>query len=188
MKIPNWQIGAIVLFGANVMCAPSFGQDPFGFDTPTLPASDGDAAGSNSNTESTSNGTSLGITVEPDERNAVVLSLRSNPPKTSKDLGRALLLMTRIGRWDEAAYWLEQADKFGINEATASQMISTAGTQTLLRLLSPDTNITAPQRGEACSKRQGSREQQQSGTRSRLSELAGSGELRCCCVSEPCAF
>ena len=84
----------------------------------------------------------IGKRFDPNERSAVVLSLRSNPPRTLPELARAIQLMARIRRWDEVGHWLDEAVKFGLNEANATQMVQAAGTQTFLQLTSPGASIS----------------------------------------------
>ncbi|MCY2986156.1 MAG: hypothetical protein NTY15_21210 [Planctomycetota bacterium] len=90
-----------------------------------------------------------GYRPDPDERSAVVLSFRSNPPKTAKELARAIQLMARIRRWDEVGHWLDEAVKLGLNESNAAQMVQTAGTQTFLQLMGLESNLSDLRRANA---------------------------------------
>jgi hypothetical protein len=49
-----------------------------------------------------------GAFVDSNETNAVVRSLRANPPTTPREIAQAVGLMTRIRRWDETARWLDK--------------------------------------------------------------------------------
>ena len=90
-----------------------------------------------------------GYRPDPNERSAVVLSFRSNPPKTAKELARAIQLMARIRRWDEVGHWLDEAVKLGLNESNAEQMVRTAGTQTFLQLIGLESNLSELRRTNA---------------------------------------
>ncbi len=90
-----------------------------------------------------------GYRPDPNERSAVVLSFRSNPPKTAKELARAIQLMARIRRWDEVGHWLDEAVKLGLNESNAAQMVQTAGTQTFLQLMGLESNLSETRRTNA---------------------------------------
>ena len=90
-----------------------------------------------------------GYRPDPSERSAVVLSFRSNPPKTAKELARAIQLMARIRRWDEVGHWLDEAVKLGLNESNAAQMVQTAGTQTFLQLMGLESNLSESRRTSA---------------------------------------
>lgn len=86
---------------------------------------------------------------DPNEMNAVVLSLKAHPPKTPAEFARAIQLMVRIQRWEEAGRWLDQAAKLGLDESLATQMIRTAGTQTFATLVSPDSKLTMAEKSTA---------------------------------------
>jgi hypothetical protein len=81
------------------------------------------------------------------ERSAVVRTLRSTPPKNHEELARAVMLMTRIRRWDEVGHWLDEIAKRGVNEASAVQMTQVVGSQPFVQLLAPDVAISDAQRG-----------------------------------------
>jgi CheY-like chemotaxis protein len=83
------------------------------------------------------------------ERSAVVQSLRASPPKSPAELARAVHLMSRIRRWDEVRHWLDQVAKLTMNEATAVQMVQTTGSQTWMRLLGAEAELTDAQRALA---------------------------------------
>ena len=83
------------------------------------------------------------------EQNSVVLSLRFHPPRSAPELARAIQLMVRIKRWDEVGYWLDEAVKLGLSEATATQMVKTAGTQTFMQLTSLDANLSESRKSNA---------------------------------------
>ncbi len=91
----------------------------------------------------------VGKRFDPNERSAVVLSLRSNPPRTASELARAIQLLARIRRWDEVGNWLDEAVKLGLNETNATQMVQAAGTQTFLQLTSPEARLSAPRKANA---------------------------------------
>ena len=80
--------------------------------------------------------------IDPNERSAVVLSLRSTPPRTVSELARAIQLMARIHRWDEVGHWLDEAVKLGLNEANATKMVQIAGTHTFLQLTGLETGLS----------------------------------------------
>ena len=90
-----------------------------------------------------------GYRPDPNERSAVVLSFRSNPPRTAKELARAIQLMARIRRWDEVGHWLDEAVKLGLSESNAAQMVETAGTQTFLQLIGLESNLSELRRANA---------------------------------------
>ncbi len=96
-----------------------------------------------------SKGSDRAASLAPNERSAVVLSVRSNPPRTPSELARAIQLMTRIRRWDEVGHWLDEAVKLGLNEANATKMVQTAGTQTFLQLTSLDAGLSDLRRANA---------------------------------------
>ncbi len=87
--------------------------------------------------------------LDPNERSAVVLSVRSNPPRTPSELARAIQLMTRIRRWDEVGHWLDEAVKLGLNEANTTKMVQTAGTQTFLQLTGVEAGLSDLRRANA---------------------------------------
>jgi CheY-like chemotaxis protein len=72
--------------------------------------------------------------MSPNEKSAVVKTLRANPPKSAKDLARAIQLTSRIRRWDEVNYWMDQINKAGVNEDSATQMVQSVGSETFLSL------------------------------------------------------
>ncbi len=135
----------ILLTLALVLPSIARSQDPFL--TNDLGVGDPDNAtnanGENGRTQS------LGSRFDPKEKSAVVLSLRSNPPRTLPELARAIQLMARIRRWDEVGYWLDEAVKLGLNEANATQMVQAAGTQTFLQLISPGVTLSDSRKANA---------------------------------------
>ena len=84
--------------------------------------------------------------LNPNERSAVVRSIRSSMPSTATELARAIQLMTKIRRWDEVQHWLDEVARLGIDETKATQMVQTAGTQTFLNLMQADVEISASHR------------------------------------------
>lgn len=93
-------------------------QDPFG-DLGSGPATSPAAAPKSSDSS-----------IDSNETNAVVRSLKANPPSTPKDLAQAIGLMTRIRRWDEAARWLDKLGQQPIDGATAVDVLRSAGPRT----------------------------------------------------------
>lgn len=96
------------------------GQDPFGDPgfgtTPTITP--------------TANPSSRSA-LDPNETNAVVRSLRANPPTTPKELGKALDWMTRIRRWDEAGAWLDEIAKLPLDGPSAIEILQSAGARAI---------------------------------------------------------
>lgn len=92
-------------------------QDPFGED----PIGGGTVA------PQTSNNPSSRSPIDPNETNAVVRSLRANPPTTAKELGKAIDWMTRIRRWDETGHWLDTISKTELNGPMAIEILQSAG-------------------------------------------------------------
>jgi len=84
--------------------------------------------------------------LNPNERSAVVRSIRSSMPSTATELAHAIQLMTKIRRWDEVQHWLDEVVRLGIDETKATQMVQTAGTQTFLSLMQADVEISASHR------------------------------------------
>jgi CheY-like chemotaxis protein len=97
-----------------------YGQDPFGDPgfgtnpslTPAAPPSTRSA-------------------LDPNETNAVVRSLRGNPPTTPKEFGKALDWMTRIRRWDEAGAWLDEIAKLPLDGPSAIEILQSAGARAI---------------------------------------------------------
>jgi CheY-like chemotaxis protein len=95
----------------------------------------------------TATGPSVSGQARPSEQNAVVRSLRSNPPKSAVELAKAVQLMSRIRRWEEVGHWLDQLIPLGSNQATATQVVQSIGSQVFLELLNPEVaDITDKQR------------------------------------------
>ncbi len=69
--------------------------------------------------------------LDPNETNAVVRSLRANPPTTPKELGKALDWMTRIRRWDEAGAWLDEIAKLPLDGPSAIEILQSAGARAI---------------------------------------------------------
>ena len=84
--------------------------------------------------------------LNPNERSAVVRSIRSSMPSTATELARDIQLMKKIRRWDEVQHWLDEVARLGIDETKATQMVQTAGTQTFLNLMQADVEISASHR------------------------------------------
>ncbi len=129
-----------ILVFATVQTAFAKTQDPFAV---------GEAEPDDVPRNVASKGSDRAASLDPNERSAVVLSVRSNPPRTVSELARAIQLMSRIRRWDEVGHWLDEAVKLGLNEANATKMVQTAGTQTFLQLISLDAGLSDLRRSNA---------------------------------------
>ncbi|MFM8572800.1 MAG: hypothetical protein ACKOAU_14495, partial [Pirellula sp.] len=68
-----------------------------------------------------------GAFVDSNETNAVVRSLRANPPTTPREIAQAVGLMTRIRRWDETARWLDKLAEQPIDGPTSIEVLRVAG-------------------------------------------------------------
>jgi CheY-like chemotaxis protein len=133
----------VVAVAAYVSCPSVYSQDDDIFGAG--PADDSNIAAEAA--PATVTGTTAPGQLPPGERNVVVQSLRSNPPKTAVELAKAVQLMSRIRRWDEVGYWLDRLIPLGSNQATAAQMVQSIGSQVFLDLLNPDVaDITDKQR------------------------------------------
>ncbi len=115
------------------------GDDPFGSPSPSSPA------------PSTTAMPSVPITPDntaalPPDDNAVVKSLRSDPPRTPLELGRAVLYMSRIQRWKEAGRYLDLLMKADIDDATTSRIIRSTGLELWLQLENRVDEFSAEQR------------------------------------------
>lgn len=107
-----------VLLAGSVLVSPGLAQDPFGdLGNPTAPL----AGNSSKSSESA---------IDSNETNAVVRSLRANPPSTPKDLAQAVGLMTRIRRWDEASRWLGRIGQLELDGPSAVDILRAAGPNT----------------------------------------------------------
>jgi len=93
-------------------------QDPFG-ELGNAPSAD--AVKSSKGSESS---------IDTNETNAVVRSLRANPPTSPRELAQAIGLMTRIRRWDEAARWLDKLNQEPIDGPIAVDVLRAAGPRT----------------------------------------------------------
>lgn len=85
------------------------------------------------------------VKVDVAERNAAVLSLREYPPKTPREYARAIMLMGRIRRWDQVAYWLDEVSKLNLSMSIASEMTSEVGTQAFLAIETNAESLTPKQ-------------------------------------------
>jgi len=85
--------------------------------------------------------------LSPNERSAVVRSLRMNPPRSAAELAKAIQLTARIRRWDEVGHWLDELKRLGVDETKASQMVQAVGTETFLSLVVREADLTEDQRG-----------------------------------------
>jgi CheY-like chemotaxis protein len=116
-------------------------QDPFGGDTePGGAASTARADGNAGNVSGAD------AALDPNERSAVIRSLRQNPPRTAAELARAIELTARIQRWDQVQFWLDRADQMGINEKSAMEMVQAAGSHTFLELQTKAVDLNDAQR------------------------------------------
>ena len=120
-------------------------QDPFAVDA----LADLENAENAAATKASNSNQGLGNRFDPNERSAVVLSFRTNPPRTASELARAIQLMARIQRWDEVGHWLDEAVKLGLNEENAMQMVQSAGTQTFLQLTGREAKLSNLQKTSA---------------------------------------
>ena len=146
MKTPIWILATPPLIFAALALLPlpiAYPQDPFSLDG--LGTLETDLP---SNSPASAKQV-LSDRFDPNEQSSVVLSLRAHPPRTATELARAIQLMARIRRWDEVGYWLEESVKLGLSEATATQMVQTAGTQTFLQLMSLDARLSELQKSNA---------------------------------------
>ena len=104
------------------------GQDPFD-DLGSIPSQTAPAASSGSES-----------LLDTSETNAVVRSLKANPPKSPAELAQAIKLMTRIGRWDQAGFWLDRLGNQPIDGPTAIEVLRGAGPKTWADILAnPDS-------------------------------------------------
>jgi CheY-like chemotaxis protein len=97
-----------------------YGQDPFG----------DPGFGSAPSVKPVANPTARSA-LDPNETNAVVRSLRANPPTTPKEFGKALDWMTRIRRWDETGAWLDEIAKLPLDGPTAIDILQSAGARAI---------------------------------------------------------
>ena len=108
---------AVLLVGS-VLASPALAQDPFGdLGNPTA-----SVAGNRSKSSESA--------IDSNETNAVVRSLRANPPSSPKDLAQAVGLMTRIRRWDEASRWLGRIGQLELDGPSAVDILRAAGPNT----------------------------------------------------------
>ncbi|MFY7877552.1 MAG: endonuclease/exonuclease/phosphatase family protein, partial [Pirellula sp.] len=137
-------VGLFLLF---IVQEQGVAQDPFGEDTGDAGVVeelevDAPKAGNLDKTKTSTGSDSMAM----GETNAVVRSLRTNPPRSHADLAKAVQLMSRIRRWDEVQFWLDKIISLGINEASSTEMLDSVGSHVFLGLLRPDVDITAKQR------------------------------------------
>jgi len=104
-----------MLLAATTVSAIALAQDPF------------DDLSKTPSNQPASSPKASGPSIDSNETNAVVRSLRANPPATPKDLAQALGLMTRIRRFDEAARWLDALSQLEIDGPTAVEILRAAG-------------------------------------------------------------
>ncbi|MFN9434520.1 MAG: hypothetical protein ACK6DC_06210 [Planctomycetota bacterium] len=87
--------------------------------------------------------------VDLKERDAVVLSLRRDPPRDAIGIAKALQWMVRIRRWDEAGRWLDKLGAGGMSPAVARQIVDAIGAKPLLDLEMQLNGLTDTQRAAA---------------------------------------
>ncbi|MCU0708736.1 MAG: hypothetical protein MUF23_10620 [Pirellula sp.] len=115
-----------VAWSVFAVCA-ALAQDPFDdFGGNTNPS--GGQANASTNPSETS------IEFDPKERDAVVMSLRRNPPEDPIALAKAIQWMARIRRWDEAGRWLDRLASKEITPIVALNIVESIGSQALLDL------------------------------------------------------
>lgn len=112
------------VFAVRALCA----QDPFS--DPLAEANEAATTGKGGKGNQAAGGDSL--RASPLERDAVVRSLRANPPSTPVALAKAVQLMARIQRWDEVAIWLDELGRVPMDPATAVAVLEGAGSKTWL--------------------------------------------------------
>jgi len=131
----------LALFAAWFVFAacPAIAQDPFG-DT-----DDGaDVADEPINTPK--RGTSDSTQVDTKERDAVILSLRRQPPQDPLGVAKAIQWTARIRRWDEAGRWLDRLATMEVPPGVAVQIIDALGSKILLDLESQIQGLSDAQR------------------------------------------
>ena len=111
-------------FAGSALCA----QDPF--DDPLADASDAATTGKGGKGSPATDGARTRASAL--ERDAVVRSLRANPPSTPIELAKAVQLMARIQRWDEVALWLDELARVPLDPSTAVAVLQGAGSKTWL--------------------------------------------------------
>jgi hypothetical protein len=118
---------------------PVVAQDPFGdaddggnlADEPSTPAKRGETAPSQ---------------VDVKERDAVILSLRRQPPQHPLGVAKAIQWTARIRRWDEAGRWLDKLASMEIEPNVAVQIVDTLGSKILLDLEAQARGLSDTQR------------------------------------------
>jgi hypothetical protein len=117
-------------------------QDPFGdLDEGTRVATDQPKAADRSSTD--------GEQFNVRERDAVVLSLRRDPPRDAVGIAKAAQWMARIHRWDEAARWLDQLGAGNISPEVARQIVEAIGSRPLLEMEMEMDGLNDAQRATA---------------------------------------
>ncbi len=139
MKTPNRILAtrSLIFFAySTIPVLVAFAQDPFS------PDEFGDVAKENATTSEKKDDQSEVDRPDAKERSALVLSFRSNPPRTAAELARAIQLMARIRRWDEVGRWMDEVAKLGLTETTATQMVQVAGAQTFVQLVGLESGLS----------------------------------------------
>ncbi len=149
---------AIVLVGgvSHAQDDPFSSNDPFGSSDPSSePVESQDQASSDSfalGADSTSSAPASQASSTPSEiadpiqRDPLVLILRDNPPETPRDFGRAVMWMTQLGYWSEAASLLDQIAAKGWGLQHQVELARAAGPQVWIRLRKHDVPLNEAQR------------------------------------------
>ncbi|MFO0012069.1 MAG: hypothetical protein ACK553_04940 [Planctomycetota bacterium] len=87
--------------------------------------------------------------VDVRERDAVVLSLRREPPTDAVGIAKAAQWMARIRRWDEAGRWLDQLGSGDMPPGTALEIVEAIGSKTLLDIENQFEGLSDQQRATA---------------------------------------
>jgi hypothetical protein len=133
--ISSWTLGAWM--AGTPLAHSAWAQDPFddvGNENTDVAARNADA-----------NVDPRDIAPDSNERDAVVRSLRSNPPRTAEELARAVQMMGRIRRWDEVGRWLNALGAMPIDPATALAILERAGSKTFYEIESNAGQFTPQQ-------------------------------------------
>lgn len=136
----------IVCFGCVVYSVHA--QDPFSDEGDAL-----DALGDRNVSAQAGQGPSSDA-IDVRERDAVVLSLRRDPPQDPIGLAKAIQWMARIQRWDEAGRWLDKIAATDVAPSVAQQIVETIGSQPLFDLENQVEGLTDAQRATAAKIRQ----------------------------------
>jgi CheY-like chemotaxis protein len=133
---------------ASFAVCSAIAQDPFGDFGDPPDSLVNQAENSRARSEATAG------SVDVKERDAVVLSLRREPPQNAIGMAKAVRWMTRIRRWDEAGRWLERLDSVGITPALAVEIAEAIGSKSLFELESQQPGLTELQKATVVKIRQ----------------------------------